>query len=375
MNRKERVLTALNHKEPDRVPIDFGSFSGATSMNVRAYQNLLDYFGIEREPRVENTFIFTAVIDDDILDRFHVDTKSVKPSFSLDEFNAPEECMDVPWKVRWRRSEDFTYAPMEGPFQKLVHPSIEDLKTFRWPSPLELEDPTKWKEKAQRARQETDRALVGRLPMGIVSLAQILRGFEGWAMDLILNKRFSDALHEKLAEIWIATADRIVGALANDVDILYFGDDYGTQNQTMLSPQMFRERIKPLLKQMIGSVKARTRAKIVLHSCGSVFKLIEDFIDVGIDALNPLQANARDMEPEKIKERAGKDLALWGGIDTHLVLPRGTPEEVKDEVKRKIEVLGKGGGYVLSADHNLLIDVPPENVAALFEAALEYGKY
>ena len=166
-----------------------------------------------------------------------------------------------------------------------------------------------------------------------------------------------------------------MGALADDVDILYLGDDYGTQNQTMLSPQMFRERVKPLLKQMIGSVKAKTKAKIVLHSCGSVFNLIEDFIDVGIDALNPLQSNARDMEPEKIKERAGKALALWGGIDTHLVLPKGTREEVKDEVKRKIEALGEGGGYVLSADHNLLIDVPPENVAALFEAAFEYGKY
>ncbi len=265
MNSRERVLTALGHEEPDRVPIDFGSFSGASSINVRAYRDLLDYFGIDRRPRVENRMIFTAEIDDDILDRFHVDTKSVKPSIPLEEFDAPPEFDNRPWEVKWQRSDDFTYAPVKGPFQGMGDPSLNDLKRFKWPSPLELEDPVKWKEKAKKIRQKSDRALVGRLPMGIVSLAQILRGFEGWATDLILNKKFSQALHEKLAENWIETSETIVDALGEDVDVLYLGDDYGTQNQTMLSPPMFRERIKPLLKQMIKSVKARTRAKIVLH--------------------------------------------------------------------------------------------------------------
>ena len=375
MNHRERILTALSHQEPDRVPVDFGSCSGATSMNVRAYQNLLGYFGMKRDVRVENTIIFTAAIDDDLLDRFHVDTKSVKPSLSLEEFDAPEEFMDLPWNVKWRRSEDFTYAPVLGPFQRRVEASLDDLKAFKWPSPMILEDPAKWKAKAERVRQETDRALVARLPMGIVTLAQILRGFEGWATDLYLNRKFSEALHEKLTEIWIETSEAILEALGDNVDIVYFGDDYGTQNQTMLSPQMFRERIKPLLKQMMGSVRALTRAKVLLHSCGSVFKLIEDFIEVGIDALNPLQANAKDMEPERIKERAGKDLALWGGIDTQVVLPTGRPEDVKEEVKRKISALAERGGYILSADHNILTDVPPENLIAMFEAAQEYGKY
>jgi uroporphyrinogen decarboxylase len=375
VNSRERVLTALNHKVPDRVPIDFGSFSGATSINVRAYQNLLGYLGMGREPRVENSMIFTAAIDDDILDRFRVDTKSVKPSIPLKEFDAPLEFYDRPWEVKWQRSDDFTYAPVKGPFQKRIDPSVDDLKKFKWPSPFELEDPARWKEKAKKTRQESDRALVGRLPMGIVSLAQILRGFEGWATDLILNRKFSEALHEKLAEIWIETSEAIVDAIGENVDIVYFGDDYGTQNQTMLSPQMFRERIKPLLRRMIQSVKARTKAKIVLHSCGSVFNLIEDFIDVGIDALNPLQANATHMEPERIKKIAGKDLTLWGGIDTHVVLPKGDPADVREEVRKKISALGEGGGYILSADHNILLDVPPENLIAMFEAAFEYGKY
>lgn len=375
MNQRERVLCALNHQTPDRVPIDFGSFSGATSINVRAYQNLLEALGMPREPRVENALIFTAAVDDEVLDRFQVDTKSVKPSVPLGEFNAPGKVLDRPWQVTWRRSTDFTYAPIEGPFQKITEPSLDDLRRFRWPSAAEIETFETWKERAARIRRETDRALVGRLPMGIVTLAQILRGFEGWATDLLLNRRFSDALHENLAAVWIDVAERLAEALGDNVDVLYFGDDYGTQSQLMLSPELFRERIKPLLGQMVRRVKAKTKAKIVLHSCGSVLDLVDDFVDVGIDALNPLQSNAKNMEPRRIKERAGRDLALWGGIDTHVVLPRGSPGDVREEVKRKMAILGEGGGYVLAADHNILLDVPPENVIAMFEAAIDYGRY
>lgn len=374
MNSRERVLAALNHKKPDRVPIDFGSFPGATSMNVRAYQNFLDYLGIKREVRVANILMFTAEIDEDILDRFSVDTKSIKPSLALADFNAPEEFIDRPWAVKWRRSTDYTYAPMEGPFQKIAYPSLEDLKSFPWPKPSDVEDFAKWGEKARMMRQETDKALIARLPVGIFSLAQFMRGFEGWLVDLMVNRKFNDALHEKLAEIWIETVDGVVDALGDNVDILMFGDDFGFQNQPIMSPQMFRERVKPLLGKMVGSIKAKSKAKVALHTCGSVYAYIDDFIDIGIDVLNPLQSNAKDMEAPKIKAKAGKDLALWGGIDTHRVLPQGTLNDVREEVKKKISILGKGGGYILSGDHNILVDVPPANLMAMFEAAVEFGK-
>jgi uroporphyrinogen decarboxylase len=178
-----------------------------------------------------------------------------------------------------------------------------------------------------------------------------------------------------LGEIWVETVEGVAEALGDNVDILMFGDDFGLQNQPIVSPQMFRERIKPLMKKMIGRIKGRTKAKIALHTCGSVFAYLDDFVDIGIDVLNPLQANARDMEAPRIKEKAGKKLALWGGIDTHEVLPGGTPDDVRKEVKRKIAILGRDGGYMLSADHNILTDVPPQNLIAMFEAAGEYGKY
>lgn len=180
MNSRERVLATLSHRVPDRVPIDFGSFPGATSMNVRAYQNLLQYLGIKREVRIGALIMFTAEIDGDILDRFHVDTKTVTPSRALSDYNFPEEFMDRPWAVKWRRSTDYTYAPVEGPFQKIAHPTLDDLKRFQWPKPSEVEDFSQWREKGKKLRGESDKALVARVPPGIFTLAQFMRGLEGW---------------------------------------------------------------------------------------------------------------------------------------------------------------------------------------------------
>lgn len=375
MNSRERVLAAMNHKIPDRVPVDFGSFPGATSMNVRAYQNLLEHLGIKREVRIGALIMFTAEIDEDILNRFHVDTKSVGPSKAIGDFGIPAEFIDQPWGVKWQRSTDFTYAPVEGPFQRIARPTADDVKNYSWPRPAEIADFTAWREKGKKLRQESDKALVARVVPGIFTLAQFLRGFEGWLMDLIIHREFSEAFHAKLCEIWIETVSGIAEALGDNVDVIMFGDDFGFQNQPIMSPAMFKERVKPLMKKMVGTIKSRTRAKIALHTCGCVFAYIDDFIDIGIDVLNPMQSNAKDMDPARIKEKTAGKMALWGGIDTHVVLPNGSTQDVREEVKKKIAIYGKGGGYMLSADHNILVDVPPANLISMFEAAQEFGKY
>jgi uroporphyrinogen decarboxylase len=264
---------------------------------------------------------------------------------------------------------------VEGPFQKIAEPTEEDVKNYRWPRPSEIADFTQWREKGKKLRQESDKALVARVVPGIFTLAQFMRGFEGWLMDLIQNRGFSEAFHDKLCEIWIETVSRIVEALGENVDIVMFGDDFGFQNQPIMSPAMFKERVKPLMKKMVGTIKSQTKAKIALHTCGCVFAYIDDFIDIGIDVLNPMQSNAKDMEPGRIKEKTAGKMALWGGIDTHVALPKGSPQDVREEVKNKIAVYGKGGGYMLSADHNILVDVPPANLITMFEAAQEFGKY
>lgn len=374
MTSRERVLAALNFQETDRIPIDLGGYPAATSMNVRAYEKFLEHLGISRPVSIGSLLMFTAEIDDDIRDRFHVDTKSLSLSFSTKEFTAPESFTESIWKSKWVMTPDFTYAPVEGPLQQITQPTLNDLESFEWPEPSKFEDYEKLHAKAKRAREESDRALIGRLPIGIFTCAQLLRGFENWLMDLIVNREFCDALHGKLLEIWLEAADCVLDALGNNVDVLMTADDLGFQKQPMVSPQMFQELLKPYIKKMVTHVKTKTKAKVGLHSCGSVYAYIDDFIDVGLDILNPLQSNAKDMEADKIKAKTNGKLALWGGIDTHNILPKGSPEEVREEVMRKIEIYGNGGGFIFCGDHNILTDIPPENVVTMYEAAMEFAQ-
>lgn len=375
MTRRERVLKALDLKKPDKVPLDLGSYPGATSINVIAYKNLLEYLGINKDAEIAHILMFTAEIHDEVLDILNIDTKSVKPSVPLNDFNTPAKFEDPNWKITWKKSSDFTYAPVYGPFQSIAEPNLDDIKRFTWPKPYEIEDPLKWKEKAKRIRDESDRALVARLPMGPVSQAQFLRGFEGWATDLYINSEFSQALHRRITDIWIETAIGIADSVNENVDVFIVGDDFSLQEQAMMNPDLYRQLFKPLLKEMVTKLKLHTRAKIGLHVCGTVYEFIDDFAEMGFDLLNPLQSNARDMEPEKLKARSSGKLALWGGIDSRDLLSRGSREQVRQEVHRKIDILGNSGGYILCADHNILVNVPPANVVTMYEAALEYGSY
>jgi len=375
MTHRERVLMALDHKDPDRIPVDLGSYPSATSINVRAYEKLLARFGFQRELRVGSVYYFTAEVDEDILDRLGVDTIHLNPSRSFSEFAEPKEFVD-PFQTKWSLSNDHTYAPTWGAFQHLENPCVDDLRRFRWPTPEELQYPLSMvRDRAREICKRSDRARVFGVGGTIVTWAQNMRGAGNWVIDLNMNPEFSNALHEKLAEIWIAAGDYVLDAVGECCDIIIFGDDLGTQNQPWLSPQMFRERIQPLYKKMIASFKRKTRAKVALHTCGSVYELIDDLIEAGIDILNPVQANARNMEPEKLKKKAGDHLVFWGGISTQTVLPTGTIEDVKEEVRKKIAGFGRGGGYILSADHNILGDIPLENLLAMFEAATKPGRY
>ena len=375
LTHRERVLMALDHKEPDRVPVDLGGYPTATSINVRAYEKLLARFGFQRDLRVGSTYYFTAEVDEDILDRLDADTIFLNPSRSFSAFAEPKEFVD-PFQTKWILSDDHTYAPVGGAFQNLENPCVDDLRRFRWPTPEELQFPLSMvRDKARQILERSDRARVFSVGGTIVTWAQNMRGAENWAIDLYMHPEFSNALHEKLSEIWIAAGNYVLDAVGEYCDIVIFADDLGTQNQPWLSPQMFRERIKPLYKKMIESFKRKTRAKVAIHTCGSVYELIDDLIEAGIDILNPVQANAKNMEPEKLKKKAGDHLVFWGGIDTHVVLPTGTVEDVKDEVRKKIACFGRGGGYILSADHNILGDVPLENLLAMFEAATQSGRY
>ena len=191
-------------------------------------------------------------------------------------------------------------------------------------------------------------------------------------MDLHRNPEYACRMMDIITEHWIGVTNNVLEIVGDSVDVVFFGDDMGTQKSTLFRPEIYRRLIKPRHKRMFDVLKARSGFKVVLHSCGSTSSLFEDMIDLGVDAVNPVQINAANMEPERLKEEFGDRLTFWGGIDTQKVLPFGSPDEVRREVRRIIDILGRNGGYVLNSVHNIQPDVPPENVVAMFDEACSY---
>jgi len=252
---------------------------------------------------------------------------------------------------------------------------VADVAKFPWPDP---HDPGRCRGMAGEARrlhQETEHAVVLNMPGGIVHQAQFLRGFEDWFADLLANPELFQALMEKLADLWIEMAKDEFDAVGENVDICFYGDDMAFQDGPMMSMDLYRAMIKPHHRRLFGYIKSRSRAKIVYHSCGSVVHLIPDLIEMGVDALNPVQVSATGMDSRVLKREFGRDICFWGAIDTQRALPFGSPADVRAEVKRRSDDLAPGGGYVLSAVHNTQAGLTPENICAMYDAAREFGRY
>jgi len=375
ISHRERVLRALNHQEPDRVPLDLGA-TRSTSLVVEAYEKLNRHLGSQEPFRIFSKWLNIAHPSEAMLKRFDVDTRSLSQG-------GPDNWQDIvfrdgsyqdEWGVVRSRPPgslyyDLTKSPLGG------DADVADLEKFCWPDP---HDPGRCRglaEAAVRLHQGTDYAAVLNMPGGIVHQAQFLRGFEDWFADLIANPTFFQVLMEKLADLWIQMAEDELDAVGDNADICFFGDDMAFQDGPMMSMDLYRKMIKPHHKRLFGYIKSRTSAKIVYHTCGSVVHLIPELIEMGVDALNPVQVSAKGMDSRKLKQEFGKDICFWGAIDTQRVLPFGKPEDVAAEVKRRIEDLGPGGGYVLCAVHNIQADVSPENICAMYKTAREYSRY
>ncbi len=261
---------------------------------------------------------------------------------------------------------------VESPLSKAS--SVHDIEKHEWPN---VEDPRRYeglREKARKLREKSDYAIVGH--PGSTSLFQTacgIRGFARFLMDLLKNKDFAHALLQKILEIQGLRMKLYLSEVGQYLDVVCVGDDFCHQEGPFMSLEVFREMIKPYLQKYFEIIKRCTRAKLHLHSCGAVHYILDDLIDIGVDIINPVQISAKGMDPEKLKKRFGERVVFWGGIDTQKVLPYGSPEEVRKEVRRIVRILGKGGGYVLSAVHNIQPDVPPENVVAMFDEAYKLG--
>jgi len=282
--------------------------------------------------------------------------------------------MDDEGRIAWRMPAGGLY------FDQVYHPlaaatTVTEIEAFELPDTSDEE--LAWLHcEARRLYETTDKAIMGEFGGNILEAAQGLRGWEQFMMDMALEPKLAQALTQKLADHYIANLPRYLDAVGDYIQIIQMGDDLGTQRGPQMSPKMYRQIIKPCHRQVYGCVKAHSDLYIFLHTCGSIYKLIPDLIEVGVDILNPVQISAADMDPARLKREFGQDVAFWGGgANTQHVLPNATPEQVRQHVRELIEIFAPGGGYVFCQVHNIQANVPPENVVALFEAAMEFGRY
>jgi uroporphyrinogen decarboxylase len=371
---RDRVLCALNHAEPDRVPIFLGT-SGVTTMLAAAYDRLKAHLGLQTETRVFWRALQYAFIDEEVLQRFGSDGRPIlagPPPSSLERELADGQFVDA-WGITWRRSPTSLYYEIAHP--PLAGATLDDIERYPWPDLAHPSRFTGLREKA-RAIQAAGYAVVAMSGISPFEFSYMLRGMQNWMIDLAAHPEFAQALLRKLTDLMKAGAEQLLAEAGETIDVIITGDDLGGQTGPLISPKMYRRMLKPLQAELFEMIKRRSQAKIFYHSDGNIYPLLNDLIEVGVDLLNPVQVSATDMgDTARLKREFGARLAFCGAVDTQRVLPHGTPDAVRAEVRRRIQDLAPGGGYILSSVHCIQPDVPPENVCAMFEEALQAGRY
>jgi len=367
---RQRVRKALNFEETDRVPIDLGS-TNVTGIHIEVYKQLLNCLKLpQRKVTIANKVLQLAHVDDDVLKILNIDTRGVyikgRPSKIMPDGTLVDE-----WQsIRKLPSNKLYYELISFPLRDLK--TSKDLDSFAWPDP---DDDIYYKgldEEGKRLYYNTDYALVGSTTGSIFQKAQSLRGFDQFLLDLLERKDFALHLMSILTTFYKKVLNNFLGVAGKYLDVIKMADDLAIQDSLWMSPDLYREMIKPFHKKLFATIKKEApNTKILFHSCGAIRPLIPDLIDAGIDILNPVQVSSKGMDAEALKKEFGKKIAFWGGIDTQHVLPYSNKEGVIEETEKRIKDLSAGGGYVLGAVHNIQPGVPCENILAMYQKALE----
>ncbi len=401
MNARERVLTALDHCEPDRVPIDLGG-SPVTGISAVAYNRLKRHLGLGDDPvKVADIILQLAEVEEPVRRRLGVDVIGLptleplpgvynldwkpwtlpdgSPALIAADFE-PEETPDGDLLIRTddgavsqRMSAGTYHFVPADPW--LDEASWEALEDFR-PRRISEETLTLLSQSARRLHEETDYAIFGWFGGSLVEGAQLALGWMAFMQSLKRDPDFVAALVKKLADAALDDLARYLDAVGDVVHVIGFGDDLGTQAGLQFSPEQYRELFKPHHHRLYERVHEQSEARVFLHSCGSIYQLIPDLIEVGVDVLNPIQTSAEGMAPARLKEEFGEQLIFWGGgCSSQQVLPWATPEEVEKAVRERLETLAPGGGYVFAPTHDIQHDIPTENIVAMYEAARKHARY
>jgi uroporphyrinogen decarboxylase len=380
---RERVLTALNHEEPDRIPIDLGS-TRVSGICLDAYASLLDALGLgRRELRVVDTKQGLAGPDEDVLEALGVDCRPVwtNPPTGGEAPIVQEGEYEVfvdEWGCRVSRPRSGgLYFDLTEP--AITESTLEALEKYAWP---DVDDPGRYeglREQAQRLREESPYALVGHCDYGQDVLGNFLnvRGYTEAMLDLAAHPDFAEGFMDGVARLAMRAWGHFLEQVGDLLDVVAFYDDLGMQDRPLVSPAMYRRMIKPRHARIIAAIRERTRAKVFFHSDGAVAEFIPDMIEMGVDILNPVQVSAAGMEDTAaLKRRYGKNIAFWGAAcDSQRILPSGSLGVVRREARRRIADLAPGGGFVFAPVHNIQDDVSGEKTLALYQTAREAGRY
>jgi uroporphyrinogen decarboxylase len=383
MNSRERLLKALDHQEPDRIPLDLGS-TQVTGIHVVAYRRLRQALGLPPgDGQLCDSIQQLALPDNDLLGRLGVDVRGLFP-LNSHNWNVREEEDSESWRYhdewgithRRPKPDGLYYSIVQVPLPR-PDVSAAEMAAHTWP---DMGDPQRIAGLRELAVQYRARGygVVLKSPFaGMFEMAQRIVGMENCLIMMASDPPLAATLLDRMLGLKLAFWEMALPELADSVDVVAEFDDYGTQTSQLISPRMYRQQLKPRLRTLFARIKQLApEAKLFFHSCGNVRPILPDLIEIGVEILNPVHVRASGMEPAALKHDFGDALVFWGGgVDTQGVLPAGTPQEVKDDVRRNVEALAPGGGYVFSPVHNLQADVPVENLMAMWEALQEYGAY
>lgn len=382
MTSRERLLRALDHQEPDRVPIDLGG--NQTGIHRIAYENLLRCLGLEEELTIMDAVQQLVRPSEAVLERLRVDTRYIAAGPGSDWHGGVEahqrdgrlwHDLTDEFGVTWSMPDD---APlyMDISHHPLAGADLDELRDYPFPKG---DDPARFaglRQQARQLRQETPYAVVSGISGVVYETCWYLRGLEQWFMDMLQQPAVCEILLDRTVQFWLDWFRVFLDEVGDLVDVIMIGDDLAGQKGPLFQPAFYRQVVKPRHKRLVQYIRSRTQAKIWYHTCGSCLEYIPDLLDNGVDILNPVQISAAKMDPEVLKTRFGRNMVFWGGaIDPQHVLPTAEPETVRAHVRRNMATWKPAGGYVFNNVHNLQADVPPENILALYDAAYEFGSY
>ncbi|NSW92733.1 MAG: hypothetical protein HPY74_19170 [Firmicutes bacterium] len=400
MKSRERILKTLNHEEPDRIPRDLGG-TESSSLSAFSFIKVKNFLGFDDIPFIYDPYQYIAYTNDAIRKRYLIDTNNLSPGPKnwnvVDhplgfKVKLPEKWKEVynsdgSTSILNKNGNIIAKRPLNGYYFEPVNPPLsaidglqcinsykETIYSYDWPFFID-ESLDELKQRAV-AMYGTGQFIVFNLCCHILAAGQMLRGYENFMVDMLCNETMVHKILELLLEGYLMRIKTLAPLLRNHIDMVLLNDDLGTQNGPMLSLDLYKKMIKPYQQKLFFEVKKEFGKPILFHSCGAIKEFIPDLIEIGVDAINPIQLSAAGMDIKELKRSFGKFITFWGGgVDTQSILNHGTPHDVMESIKINIDILAPGGGFVFCQVHNIQPDVPIENINAMYEALDRFGNY